>query len=103
MIGVSVAHQEDFDVLQLKAERLDRNPNQRHSFFKAAVDQDVAFGCCDQIAGQPFGADVVHVSDDAMSGKWLIGFGRDHAGYGDPSAKEVDEQSMKHWLARAIC
>jgi hypothetical protein len=73
VIGMGVAGQQDLDVAHLEAERLDRRTNQRNGFLEAAVDQDVPVVRRDQIRRQRLRADVIHIADDSMRRKRVVG------------------------------
>jgi hypothetical protein len=56
----------------MEAEGFDALADERDRRLEAAVDEDEAVGCDDEIGGQVFAADVIEVAGDAEGGK---GFG----------------------------
>ena len=72
VIGMGMAREQNFDVGELKAKRLDICTDDGNGPFEAGIDQNVAVGSGDQIARKPFGADVVEMIGNAMRRKWVI-------------------------------
>jgi hypothetical protein len=61
----AMTDEKDLHVAELEAQLLDARADHRHVGFEIAVDEDVALGRRDQIARQPFAADVVEVSGNS--------------------------------------
>ena len=66
VIDVSVAGQQDLDVGEAEAERLDAGPQPRHRGLEPAVEQDVPCGRRDEELRDRIAADVVDVADDLV-------------------------------------
>src|ERR1700722_7142136 len=71
MVEMGVTNQQNFDVLEMKAELLHALLDLRHRAFEVAVDQDVALRGGDQKGSQTCAADVVDVADDLVRRKRL--------------------------------
>src|SRR5580698_181675 len=71
MVEMGVTNQQNFDVLEMKAELLHALLDLRHRAFEVAVDQDVALRGGDQKGSQACATDVVDVADDLVRRKRL--------------------------------
>ena len=66
MIAVGMRDQQDLDIGIAEAEFLDARFNLGNRVNVSRVDEDIAFWCHDQEAGEVIFADVIDIADDAM-------------------------------------
>ena len=63
--------QQDLDIGKLEAQRFDTAADERHIFFKRAVDKNVTCRRRNEIAREFFGADIIKIARYAEGGKWF--------------------------------
>jgi methylthioribulose-1-phosphate dehydratase len=116
VVVVGVADEQGFDLMGLEAELLDAGLNLGGGCGQVAVDEDVAAGRGDEIAGEVAAADVVEVAGDAegrhrggpIGGDAGIGLGgagdgvEDAAGCDGAAGGEEGSSAGEHELLREI-
>ena len=90
VVVVSVAYQEDFGVGELEAELFDALLDERRRRFKIAVDEDVASGRDDEVAGEISAANVIEIPSDVKGRERGGPIGRDLGGERE-CKKQCDE------------
>ena len=71
VIVVRVADEQNLDVAEAEAKRLNALANQRRGRREIAVDEDEAFGRGDEVRGEIAAADVIEIARDAEGRKGL--------------------------------
>src|SRR6185312_8847385 len=68
MIEMCLVGQQNFDIPDMEAQRLDMSPDERVGARCAGIDQDISGRCRDEIGGEFFGAYIIEVARNAEGG-----------------------------------